>query len=92
MTDATTPVTITVLDVEQIRRGRLLALASVEVEIVGIVIRLQGVKIAQRPDGSKAVESPCYRGPDGRWLPAAVLPSDLAAGLADEVFRVSGEG
>jgi hypothetical protein len=83
----TTEALVTVLSVEPVAgSGKLIALAAVEIEIAGIPIRLQGVKIVRRPDGRLNCEPPCYRGPDGRWLPAAVLPPDLGEGLAAEVF------
>jgi hypothetical protein len=87
MSADTTEAVVTVLSVEPVAgSGKLIALAAVEIEIAGVPIRLQGVKIVRRPDGRLNCEPPSYRAPDGRWLPAAVLPADLGEGLAAEVF------
>jgi hypothetical protein len=87
LTGDTTEALVTVLSVDRIAGSdKLVALVAVEIEIAGIPIRLQGVKVVRRPDGRFNCEPPCYRGPDGRWLPAAVLPPDLGEGLAAEVF------
>ncbi|WP_051948654.1 hypothetical protein [Methylosinus sp. PW1] len=83
----TTEAVVTVQFVDRIAGSdKLVAMAVVEVEIAGVVILLQGVKVVKRPGGGLACEAPCFRAPDGRWLPAAVLPPDLAEGLAAEVF------
>jgi stage V sporulation protein G len=87
MSADTTEAVVTVQFVDRIAgAGKLVALAVVEIEIAGVPILLQGVKVAKRPGGGLACEPPCFRAPDGRWLPAAVLPPDLAQGLAAEVF------
>lgn len=81
-------VTVTLLRIDATPRcGKLLALAVVEVDVDGVVFRLQGVRLVQRPDGSKAVEAPRYRGPDGRWLPAVVFPGEMAEAVAGVVLE-----
>lgn len=83
----TTEALVTVKFVDRVAGSdKLIALAVVEVEIAGVVVLLQGVKVVKRPGGGLACEPPCFRAPDGRWLPAAVLPKDLGEGLAAEVF------
>ena len=67
--------------------GRLLALAIVDLDVAGVVLTLQGVRVMQRPDGSRSCEAPVWRHPaSGRWLPAVILPPALAQALADEVL------
>jgi hypothetical protein len=85
--DDTTAALVTIIGLERVAgSGKLAALAVVEIEIAGIPIRLQGVKIIRRLDGRLGCEAPCFRAPDGRWAPAVILPPDLAEGLAAEVF------
>jgi hypothetical protein len=89
----TTEALLTVLSVEPVTgSGKLVALAAVEIEIAGIPILIQGVKIVRRPDGLLNCEPPQFRGPDGRWGAAAILPPDLAQGLAAEVFAAMARG
>lgn len=93
MTGQTAAATLTVLGVERVAgRGRLIALACVEIELDGIPILLQGVKVTKLPSGGMKCDAPCYRDPDGSWLPAVVLPADLAKGIADEVFAAMASG
>jgi stage V sporulation protein G len=74
----------TVLSVE---KGRLVGLAVVEFVLDGIPTTLQGVKIVRQPYGLSC-EAPCFRHPDGRWLPAVVLTADLAKAISDEVLAL----
>ena len=93
MSDApaeTCPVAVTVIGVEPVRgAGRLMGLAVVEIEVSGVVFRIQGVGITRGANGRAVVQSPLFRHPNrggGVLLPAAVLPPDLATALADEVL------
>ena len=88
-----TAVTVTTLRIDPTPAcGRLLAQAMVEIEVAGCSILLQGVRVIARPDGSKAVEAPTYRGRDGRWLPAVVLPVEIAEAVSDMVFETLAAG
>lgn len=84
MTD-TLPVSVEVLGVEIVNKGALLALANVLVSFDGVEIEIQGVQVRRHPDGRVTVDSPCFRGGDGRWLPALVLPPELGQAIADAV-------
>ena len=81
----TTRVHVRVIAAEPIKAGRLFALAVVELDVEGVVIRLQGVRVVERK-GVLACESPQWRGPDGRWLPAVILPGEVAAAVSELVF------
>ena len=82
-----TTVVMTVIGVEQVRgRGSLIGLAIVELDVAGVVIRLQGVQVLQSPDGSLTCRSPQFRRANGVWTPAAILPPDLAEALGAEVL------
>jgi hypothetical protein len=80
-----------VIGVEPVRgAGRLIGLAIVEIEIAGVVIRLQGVQIRRRSYGRVDRQPSMWRNPrTGQWLPAVVLPPELAEALAAEVLSVT---
>lgn len=61
--------------------GRLLALADVVVEIAGVVVEINAVRVIAEPTGT-AVRLPVDR--QGRAV--AVLPDDVRAALGDTVL------
>jgi stage V sporulation protein G len=82
-------VVVTVIGVEPTSRmgGTVTHLAIVELDVAGVVITLQGVRITRQPDGSCAVEAPRWRHPrTGHWLPCVMLPASLSGPLAAEVL------
>lgn len=89
----TIPVAFTVLGIDRTpAAGRLVALANVELDVCGIVLTLQGVRIVRAPGGGLACEAPTWRHPTrGDHLPALVLPPALRDALAAEVFEQARE-
>lgn len=88
----TSLITATVLDVTPIGKGRILALASVELMVDGIAFTLHGVQVVRLKHpgtGHEAtgVDLPRYRGPDDAWRQAAELPEELRKPLGDAVFE-----
>jgi hypothetical protein len=85
----TATVTFTVTDVERVEgAGRLAALAAIEIELDGIALTVQGVRVL-RQKNRLTTEAPRYRDPrTGRWLPALILPEELGAAIAREVHRI----
>jgi len=84
----TAAVTFTLFGVERARgRGRLLGLASAEVVVEGVAFVVQGIRLVYGDGGSLEVQPPRFRHPDGRWLPAVVLPEELAGAIAAEVLE-----
>jgi hypothetical protein len=85
----TATVTFTVTDVERIEgAGRLAALAAIEIELDGVALTVQGVRVVRQKDRITA-EAPRYRDPKtGRWLPALILPDELGVAIAREVHRI----
>jgi hypothetical protein len=85
----TATVTFTVTDVERIEgAGRLAALAAIEIELDGIALTVQGVRVL-RQKNRMTTEAPRYRDPrTGQWLPALILPAELGAAIAREVHRI----
>jgi hypothetical protein len=88
-TAATATVTFTVTDVERIEgAGRLAALAAIEIELDGVALTVNGVRVL-RQRNRITTEGPRYRDPrTGLWLPALILPEELGAAIAREVHRI----
>ena len=72
-------------------KGRLAGLADVRIEIEGVVLLLQGVRVLQEPDGGLACQEPRFRHPDGRWVQVAVLPPELSDAIAAAVLALAGD-
>lgn len=92
-TAETVPVTYTLRGVERVRgAGRLVALAVVELDVMGVAITLQGVQVVRTAAGAVECRAPVWRHPHtGKWLPAALLPPDLAEAIAAEVLEASAQ-
>ena len=85
----TATVTFTVTDVERIEgAGRLAALAAIEIELDGIALTVQGVRVVRQRNRITA-EAPRYRDPrTGQWLQALILPDELGAAIGRELQRI----
>jgi hypothetical protein len=85
----TATVTFTVTDVERIEgAGRLAALAAIEIELDGIALTVQGVRVV-RQSNRITTEAPRYRDPrTGQWRPALILPDELGAAIGRELQRI----
>jgi hypothetical protein len=89
MAAGTATVTFTVTDVERIEgAGRLAALAAIEIELDGIALTVQGVRVV-RQSNRITTEAPRYRDPrTGQWRPALILPDELGAAIGRELQRI----
>ena len=79
-------VTFTVTALEHIEgHGRLLALATLEIDFDGVTMWLQGVQVVRQ--GKRiTTQAPHFRDPKmGIWVPAVILPAELGAAIAREV-------
>jgi len=80
----TAPVTVDLIQVDRTPgRGSLIALAVAEVDVGGLVFRLQGVPVRRAPGGRIGVAEPHTRGPDGAWYPAVFLPDAVLLTLGE---------
>ncbi len=54
--------------------------------------QLDGFRVTRRPGGKLGIDLPAYRGADGAWRPAVVLPPELhepiGRAILDEIGRV----
>ena len=88
----TSAVSFTVVGFEWVRgKGRLAGLADVRIEIEGVGLLLQGVRVLRGPDGGLACQEPRFRHPDGGWVPAVVLPPELSEAIAAAVLALAGD-
>ncbi len=91
MTD-TSVVSFRVVSFEWVRgRGRLAGLADVWIEIEGVGLLLQGVRVLREIDGGLTYQEPRSRHPDGRWLPVVALPQELSDAIATAVMALAGD-
>lgn len=86
--DSTATVTFVVTRVERLSgAGRLVALATVEIDLEGVVIVVQGVQVI-RHRGRITTQAPRFRNPrTGIWTPAVILPDELGCAIARELHR-----
>ena len=79
-------VTLTVTGLERIEgHGRLLALATLEIEFDGVKLGLHGVQVIREGE-CVTTQAPRFRNPKtGVWAPAVILPEELGAAIAQEV-------
>jgi DNA-binding cell septation regulator SpoVG len=87
-------VTCTVLSVERLQGGRILALASVALDFDGILIEVHGLRVVRATkDGREAagVEMPHYRAADGSMRPTVRLPEELHQPIATAILERSRE-
>ncbi len=88
----TSVVTFAVTGFERVPgKGRLAGLADLRIEIEGVVLLLQGVRVLREPDGRLECQEPRFRHPAGRWVQAAVLPPELSDAIAAAVLALAGD-
>jgi hypothetical protein len=88
----TSVVTFAVTGFEWVRgKGRLAGLADVRIEIEGVGLLLQGVRVLRELDGGLACQEPRFRHPDGGWVPMLVLPPELSDAVAAAVLALVGD-
>jgi hypothetical protein len=81
-------VAITVLSVTPIRASKLFALASVEINVDGVVIEIHGTRATRTPTGATRVELPTFRDARGQPRAAIVLPEEVYRPIGDAVLDV----
>jgi stage V sporulation protein G len=79
-------VSITVLSVKPVKFGRIFALASVEVDIDGVLLVIHGVRaIRVQPIGTR-IDLPMFRDEDGTWRHAIPLPEEISGPIGRAVL------
>lgn len=90
--DISTIVQCTVLDIRKVEKGRLIALASVEIDVDGVVFVIEGVRVFRyRMPGNAqdfaGVGAPQFRDATGDWRSAVTLPPEIETAFCDAVMR-----
>lgn len=83
---STTPVSITVLSVTPMRAGKLFAIASVEIDIDGVLIEIRGIRAVHVPPAATRIELPSFRDASGRSQVAIILPEEVRGPIGDAVL------
>ena len=85
----TAVVTFTVTQLDRVQgAGRLAALAAVEIDVEGVSLLVQGIRVI-RQKNRIATQAPHFRDPrTGAWIPALILPDELATAIARELHRM----
>ena len=79
-------VSITVLTVKPVKFGKIFALASVEIDIDGVLLVIHGVRaISVHPLGTR-IELPTYRDEHGVWRRAITLPDEICGPMGRAVL------
>jgi hypothetical protein len=84
----TTTCGVVVLGVKRLLgAGRVVALASAEIQVGDIAVRLHSIGVVAFPGGRLAVELPASRDATGQTVAAIELPIELAHAVAAQVLR-----
>ena len=79
-------VSITVLSVKPVKFGRIFALASVEVDIDGVLLVIHGVRaIRVQPIGTQ-IDLPMFRDENRTWRHAITLPDEISGPIGRAVL------
>lgn len=86
---STATVTFVITRLERLSgSGRLVALATVEIDLEGVVVVVQGVQVI-RHRGRITTQAPRFRNPrTGIWTPAVILPEELGWAIAEEIHQM----
>jgi hypothetical protein len=78
------PVKVTLLGVQRVTgRGTLKWLFDVQLDIHGVEIEVRGFQGRETVRGAVSIRAPQFRGGDGRWLPALILPDGTMSAIGD---------
>jgi hypothetical protein len=83
---ATSTANVSVLSVTPANAGRLFALASIEIEVDGVVIALHGIRAMRVGTESTRIELPQYRDASGLQRPVVTLPPEVYGPIGNAVL------
>jgi hypothetical protein len=82
-------VSITVLSVKPVKLGKIFALASVEIDIDGVLLVIHGVRAMRvHPLGTR-IELPMFRDENGIWRRAITLPDEICGPWGERCWTSS---
>ena len=74
------------MTVKPVKFGRIFALASVEVDLDGVLLVIHGVRaIRAQPMGTR-IDLPVYRDENGVWQRAITLPEEISEAIGRAVL------
>ena len=79
-------VSITVLSIKPVKLGRIFALASVEIDIDGLVLVLHGVRALRLQPIGTLIDLPMFRDENGVWRHALTLPDEISGPIGKAVL------
>lgn len=79
-------VSITVLSIKPVKFGRVFALASVEIDIDGVLLVIHGVRAMRAQPMGTRVNLPVFRDENGVWQRAIILPDEICGPMGKVVL------
>jgi hypothetical protein len=79
-------VPITVLSIKPVKLGRMFALASVEIDIAGLVLVLHRVRALRLQPIGTLIDVPRFRDENGVWRHAVTLHDEISGPIGKAVF------
>ncbi len=79
-------VSITVLSIKPVKFGRIFALASVEIDIDGLLLVIHGVRAMHAQPMGTRVDLPVFRDENGAWQRAITLPDEICGPMGKVVL------
>jgi hypothetical protein len=78
------PVEVRLLRVQRVTgRGTLKWLFDVQIEIQGVEFEVRGFQGRETARRGISIRAPQFRGGDGRWLPALIVPDSIMTAIGD---------
>jgi hypothetical protein len=78
------PVEVRLLRVQRVTgRGTLKWLFDAQIDVQGVEIEVRGFQGRETARGGISIRAPQFRGGDGRWLPAVILPPTVMSAIGD---------
>lgn len=78
---------IRVVSIDRIAAKRVIALASVELEIDGVVVTINGIQAVRNEPAGLRIELPRFRDDAGVWRTAINLPEEVRGPMGDAVIE-----
>jgi hypothetical protein len=79
-------VSITVLTVKPVKFGKIFALASVEIDIDGVLLVIHGVQAIRVLRMGTRIDLPMFRDESGVWRRAITLPDEICGPIGKAVL------
>ena len=85
--DPSSTVSITVLSVKPVKFGKIFALASVEIDVDGLLLVIHGVQAIRVDPMGTRIDLPRFRDENGVWRHAITLPDEICEPIGRAVLN-----